>query len=114
MAPRVTLSSGLSYRDEVIGTGEPVAAGRLVIVRYLGKWLSGKTFDTSHAESPFAFIQGTTRLLPGWVQGVEGMRAGGRRTLTVPPALAYGTDGVRGFIPPAATLVYEIEVLKVE
>lgn len=109
----------LSWTDAAPGNGTPVAPGRVVEVRYVGKLLDGKVFDRSHAfgspsQPPFRFVYGTTRLLPGWNAALAGMMPGGRRTATIPPVLAYGAGGLPGVVPPNATLVYEIEVLKVD
>ncbi len=108
----------LSWTDQAPGSGTPVAPGRLVEVRYVGKLSDGKVFDKSHAPGssmpPFRFVWGVTRLLPGWDAAVAGMMPGGRRTVVIPPALAYGAGGLPGVVPPNATLVYEIEVLKVD
>ncbi len=110
------LPPGLILQDRAPGEGTPVETGKLVSVHYVGRLADGKTFDESHAAGrpPFVFVQGVTRLLPGWTAGVAGMRPGGRRIVTIPPSLAYGTDGVRGAIPASAMLVYEITVDRVE
>ena len=112
----VKLPTGLSYKDLLMGTGAAVGKGSLVTVHYTGRFTNGKIFDESHDEkaAPFVFVQGVSQMIPGWTMGVAGMQAGGRRQITVPPSLAYGTDGVRGAIPAGATLIYDITVVKVE
>jgi len=110
------LPSGLSYRDDVVGPGAEVVSGALVTVHYRGTFPDGRLFDASHAgdRPPFRFVEETTYLLPGWTEGVKGMRVGGKRTLNLPPALAYGAVGVKGVIPGGAVLLYEVEVVSVE
>ena len=115
-ADLVKLPSGLSYKDLLEGTGGEVAKNSLVTVHYVGKLTNGKSFDESHSdkEAPFVFVEGVSQMIPGWTEGVAGMKEGGRREIVVPSSMAYGTDGVRGAIPAGATLIYEITVLKVE
>jgi len=112
----IKLPTGLSYRDQAIGTGPEVVKGSLVTVHYSGIFTNGKAFDESHNEKepPFVFIEGVSATIPGWSQGLLGMQAGGRRQLIVPSSLAYGTDGVRGAIPSGATLIYDVTVVKIE
>ena len=117
-AAPLSAQTSLSWTDQAPGNGTPTAPGRVVEARYVGKFLDGKVFDRSHApgssQPPFRFVCGVTRLIPGWTAAVAGMMPGGRRTVTIPPALAYGPSGLPGAVPPNATLIYEIEVLKVE
>jgi peptidylprolyl isomerase/FKBP-type peptidyl-prolyl cis-trans isomerase FkpA len=96
-----------------VGTGAEARAGSRVEVHYTGWLLDGKEFDSSRQGAPFAFELGAGQVLKGWDQGVAGMRVGGRRTLTVPPELAYGLRGFPGVIPPQATLRFEVELLGV-
>src|ERR1700750_217220 len=98
------LPPGRVVKDTVVGQGTAVDAGKLVTVHYVGRFADGKDFDESHMDGqpPLLFLHGVTRPLPGWAQGVAGMRPGGQRIVTIPPSLAYGTDGVRGAIPPSA------------
>jgi FKBP-type peptidyl-prolyl cis-trans isomerase FkpA len=104
------------------GTGDIAAAGRNVSVHYTG-WLydplapdhHGRKFDSSRDRNePFVFPLGAGQVIPGWDQGVAGMRVGGQRTLVIPPALGYGARGAGGVIPPNATLVFDIELLGVQ
>jgi len=110
----------LMVEDQRVGDGNEAAAGRQVAVHYTG-WLydaaaadhRGPEFDSSRDRGPFTFPLGTGRVIPGWDQGIAGMKVGGRRILTIPPQLAYGSEGSRGAIPPNATLVFEVELLNV-
>jgi FKBP-type peptidyl-prolyl cis-trans isomerase len=107
--------------DRRIGTGETAVAGREVAVHYTG-WLfdpsapdnKGRKFDSSRDRGdPFRFELGAGHVIQGWDQGVEGMKVGGQRTLTIPPELGYGARGAGGVIPPNATLVFDVELLEV-
>ncbi|MBK7515005.1 MAG: FKBP-type peptidyl-prolyl cis-trans isomerase [Betaproteobacteria bacterium] len=113
--------SGLQYEDTVAGTGAEAVAGRRVQVHYTG-WLHdptaanqrGKKFDSSKDRGqPFAFGLGGGEVIRGWDEGVQGMKVGGTRVLTIPAALGYGARGAGGVIPPNATLVFEVELLGV-
>ncbi len=112
----VTLPSGLRYHDEVVGTGPQPQAGQTVNVHYTG-WLDqagsrGKKFDSSRDRGqPFSFRLGQGSVIAGWDQGVATMHVGGKRTLTIPPDLGYGSRGAGGVIPPGATLVFDVELL---
>jgi FKBP-type peptidyl-prolyl cis-trans isomerase FkpA len=107
--------------DDVVGSGNEAMAGRQVTVHYTG-WLydqtkadhKGKKFDSSrdHGE-PFAFGLGAGQVIRGWDEGVAGMKVGGRRTLTIPPQMGYGSRGAGNDIPPNATLLFEVELLDV-
>jgi FKBP-type peptidyl-prolyl cis-trans isomerase FkpA len=111
----------LITKDDVTGSGNEAIAGRQVTVHYAG-WLydqskadhKGKKFDASrdHGE-PFSFRLGGGQVIQGWDQGVAGMKVGGKRTLTIPPQLGYGSRGAGGDIPPNATLLFEVELLDV-
>jgi FKBP-type peptidyl-prolyl cis-trans isomerase FkpA len=109
-----------SQTDLREGTGEEAVIGNLVTMHYTG-WLydetqpdqKGAAFDSSAFGQPFTFILGFGQVIPGWDQGIPGMRVGGLRRLVIPSSLAYG--GTRsGPIPPNATLVFEVELLEVE
>jgi FKBP-type peptidyl-prolyl cis-trans isomerase FkpA len=111
-----TTASGLKYEDTTVGKGETAAAGMRVKVHYTG-WLTdgvikGKKFDSSKDRNdPFVFPLGGGHVIKGWDEGVQGMKVGGTRMLTIPPALGYGAHGAGGVIPPNATLLFEVELL---
>lgn len=108
----ITLASGLIIEDLVTGDGAEAAAGQEVTVHYTGWLTDGKKFDSSKDRNdPFVFPLGGGRVIRGWDEGVQGMKVGGTRKLTIPPALAYGARGAGGVIPPNATLVFEVELL---
>lgn len=112
--PATTTSSGLVIEDLSVGAGEPAAAGRRVTVHYTGWLVDGTKFDSSRDRGdPFVFPLGGRRVIAGWDEGVQGMRVGGVRKLTIPPTLGYGARGAGGVIPPNATLVFEVELLGV-
>ena len=116
--PATTTASGLIIDDKVVGAGETAAAGQNVSVHYTG-WLffggeRGKKFDSSvDRGDPFGFPLGAGHVIKGWDEGVQGMKVGGKRTLTIPPNLGYGARGAAGAIPPNATLIFDVELLKV-
>jgi FKBP-type peptidyl-prolyl cis-trans isomerase FkpA len=113
-----TTASGLKIEDVVEGGGAAAVAGRNVTVHYTG-WLTdgvirGRKFDSSKDRNdPFVFPLGAGHVIKGWDEGVQGMKVGGTRLLTIPPALGYGARGAGGVIPPHATLLFEVELLAV-
>ena len=110
-----TTDSGLVIEDLVIGDGEEAIAGHQVTVHYTGWLTDGQKFDSSKdRDDPFIFPLGGGRVIRGWDEGVQGMKIGGTRKLTIPPALGYGARGAGGVIPPNATLVFEVELLALE
>ena len=104
----------LVSRDIVVGKGPAAKAGDQLVVQYVGVLFeNGEQFDASwDGGQPFPFQLGQGNVIPGWDQGVEGMKVGGRRMLTIPPDLAYGEAG-QGSIPPNATLVFVVDLLNV-
>jgi FKBP-type peptidyl-prolyl cis-trans isomerase FkpA len=113
--------SELIKADQTVGAGNEAVAGRRVTVHYTG-WLYNETaadkkgtkFDSSRDRNePFEFGLGAGEVIPGWDQGVAGMKVGGRRLLTIPPGMGYGARGAGGVIPPNATLVFDVELLNV-
>ena len=127
--PSATLSSKVGANvtqlqkiDVKQGTGAEAAAGKAVIVHYTG-WLydpaapdgHGKKFDSSlDRKVPFGFILGEGKVIKGWDEGVAGMKVGGKRTLVIPPNMAYGERGAGGIIPPNATLVFDVELVDIK
>ncbi len=109
-----TTASGLVIEELVEGTGDTAAAGQTVSVHYTGWLTDGKKFDSSKDRNdPFDFPLGGRRVIAGWDEGVQGMKVGGARKLTIPPELGYGARGAGGVIPPNATLVFEVELLEI-
>src|SRR5947199_10058109 len=113
------LPSGLKYTDSKVGDGAAATTGHKVSVHYTG-WLDnkgekGKKFDSSvDRGEPFSFPLGGRQVIQGWDEGVAGMKVGGKRTLIIPPELGYGARGAGGVIPANATLMFDVELLKVD
>jgi FKBP-type peptidyl-prolyl cis-trans isomerase len=106
--------AGLKVVDKVVGTGAAAKTGDHVTVNYTGWLTDGTKFDSSvDRNQPYEFDLGAGSVIKGWDEGVVGMKVGGKRTLTISPDLGYGAQGAGGVIPPNATLVFEIELLKV-
>ena len=112
----------LIKQDGRVGTGAEALKGRTVTVHYTG-WLydtargdkKGTKFDSSRDRNePFPFTLGAGEVIRGWDEGVAGMKVGGQRTLTIPPAKGYGARGAGGAIPPNATLLFDVELLDVK
>jgi FKBP-type peptidyl-prolyl cis-trans isomerase FkpA len=108
--------------DTKQGTGAEAVTGKPVVVHYTG-WLydeskpdkKGAKFDSSRdRQVPFGFVLGAGKVIKGWDDGVVGMKIGGQRTLTIPPALGYGERGAGGVIPPNATLIFDVELIEVK
>lgn len=111
----VTAPSGLVYEDLEPGEGDPAAAGQLVTVHYTGYLEDGSVFDSSvDRGQPFTLPLGQGQVIPGWDEGLTGMRAGGRRLLVIPPELGYGAQGFPPVIPPNATLTFEVEMIEMK
>ncbi|WP_107876350.1 FKBP-type peptidyl-prolyl cis-trans isomerase [Pseudoduganella sp. UC29_71] len=115
----ITTPSGLQYDDVKVGEGAEAKAGQNVTVHYTG-WLrnddgsKGSKFDSSKDRNdPFEFALGAGMVIRGWDEGVQGMKIGGTRVLTIPADLGYGARGAGGVIPPNATLIFEVELLGV-
>lgn len=111
----ITTASGLIYEDTVEGSGAVAAAGAFVTVHYTGWLTDGSKFDSSKDRNdPFQFPLGRGHVIKGWDEGVQGMKIGGTRKLTIPAHLGYGARGAGGVIPPNATLVFEVELLDLQ
>ena len=110
----VTTPSGLKYVDQTVGTGDVAVVGKNVSVHYTGWLENGKKFDSSvDRGQSFSFPLGAGRVIKGWDEGVQGMKVGGKRKLTIPSELGYGSRGAGGVIPPNATLIFDVELLGV-
>ena len=115
----MTTASGLKITDTKVGTGATPKPGQICVMHYTG-WLyqngaKGQKFDSSlDRGEPFSFTLGGGQVIKGWDQGVAGMKVGGKRTLVIPPELGYGARGAGGVIPPNATLIFDVELLKVD
>lgn len=106
---------GVKIEDKVVGSGDAAASGQSVTVHYTGKLVDGKKFDSSvDRGQPFTFVLGSGMVIRGWDVGVEGMKPGGKRILTIPADKAYGDRDVgNGLIPAGSTLVFEVDLIKV-
>lgn len=112
--PKTKTLSGLEYEDNKIGDGAEAQAGQSVVVHYEGWLTDGHRFDSSRRRGqPFSFTLGEGRVIAGWDEGVQGMKVGGIRKLTIPAHLGYGEGGAAGVIPPNATLIFDVELLAV-
>jgi peptidylprolyl isomerase len=118
--PNVTIPEGeppaeLHVHDEIVGGGPEATTGHTVTVHYVGvSWSTGKQFDASWDRGDtFAFGLGAGQVIQGWDQGVAGMKVGGRRRLTIPPHMGYGSRGAGGVIKPNETLVFVVDLLGV-
>ncbi|PSN16407.1 peptidylprolyl isomerase [filamentous cyanobacterium CCP5] len=110
----VVTESGLKYVDIVEGTGAMPQPGQRVTVHYTGTLENGLKFDSSRDRGrPFTFTIGVGQVIKGWDEGVMSMRVGGRRQLEIPPELGYGARGAGGVIPPNATLLFDVELLRI-
>lgn len=111
---KIMQNSQLAIQDEVVGTGEVASLGSRVIVHYTGRFQNGQVFDSSvERNEPFQFILGSGQVIKGWDQGIVGMKVGGKRVLVIPPDLGYGMTDY-GPIPGGSTLIFDVELLKVE
>lgn len=114
----IVTEKGLKYKDLTVGSGLEANMRSIVVVHYTG-WLQnedgskGNKFDSSKdRDQPFAFPMGVSYVIPGWEQGIVGMKEGGVRELIIPPLLAYGPVGAGDVIPPDATLIFEVELIE--
>jgi len=119
--PKVEKPSGAPPKELVTndleeGSGPEAKSGDIVTVQYVGvNYKTGKEFDSSWSRSePFSFTLGAGEVIPGWDQGIEGMKVGGRRELVIPPELGYGTAGAPPAIPPNETLIFVVDLEAVE
>lgn len=118
--PVITIPEGappaeLVADDEIIGEGDEATVGKRVVVHYVGAaWSTGEEFDASWERgSAFDFRLGTREVIEGWDRGVKGMKVGGRRRITIPPDLGYGSRGAGGVIKGGETLVFVVDLVAV-
>lgn len=110
----VTTPSGLKYKEITEGTGATPKTGQTVVVHYTGTLEDGTKFDSSRdRNSPFSFKIGQGQVIKGWDEGLSTMKVGGRRELIIPAELGYGARGAGGVIPPNATLIFDVELLRI-
>jgi peptidylprolyl isomerase len=110
----VTTESGLQYIDVVEGEGATPQAGQTVFVHYTGTLEDGTKFDSSlDRNRPFSFRLGAGQVIRGWDEGISTMKVGGQRKLIIPSNLGYGARGAGGVIPPNATLIFDVELLRI-
>ncbi len=109
-----TNDNGLIIEDLSLGEGPAVKAGDTVEVHYTGTLEDGTVFDSSLEREPFSFKVGSGSVIPGWDQGIPGMKVGGKRKLTIPSDLGYGDRGYPGVIPGGATLIFEVELISIQ
>jgi FKBP-type peptidyl-prolyl cis-trans isomerase len=108
-------ASGLQYQDVAAGNGAEARDGQVAVVHYTGWLTDGTKFDSSRDRGePFSFPIGAGQVIPGWDEGVAGMKVGGRRKLVIPSNLGYGDMGAPPVIPPGATLVFDVELLELK
>ena len=112
---QITTASGLKYVEIAEGSGEMPTKGQTVSVHYTGTLENGKKFDSSRdRNSAFEFQIGEGQVIKGWDEGLSTMKVGGRRKLIIPADLGYGARGAGGVIPPNATLIFDVELLKIK
>jgi FKBP-type peptidyl-prolyl cis-trans isomerase len=104
----------VKIEDIQVGTGAEAISGKTITVNYTGTLTDGTVFDSSYGRQPFTLQLGAGQVIPGWDQGLLGMKVGGKRKLTIPPSLGYGAQGAGSTIPPNATLIFEVELLDVK
>lgn len=109
-----TTENKVEIEDVVVGKGAEATNGKSVTVHYTGTLKDGTKFDSSvDRKEPFTFTLGAGQVIKGWEQGIQGMKVGGKRKLTIPPELAYGANAV-GAIPANSTLIFDVELLEVK
>ena len=104
----------VKIEDTLVGTGAEAVRGKTLSVYYTGKLENGQVFDSNVGKTPLTFVLGEGGLIPGFEQGVTGMKVDGKRVITIPPALGYGEQGAGSAVPPNATLIFELELVGVK
>lgn len=114
-AKNASSSAKVEITDVVVGTGAEAVNGKVLAVHYTGRLQNGTKFDSSlDRGTPFEFRLGAHHVISGWEEGIAGMKVGGKRTLVIPPSMGYGASGTPdGTIPPNATLVFDVELVRV-
>lgn len=113
--PTPNPNAKVKIQDLKVGTGQTAKTGDTVEVNYVGTLTNGKKFDSSYDRNqPFDFQLGAGQVIKGWDEGIVGMKVGGKRRLTIPPELGYGPQGAPPTIPPNATLIFTVELLKIK
>lgn len=114
--PPMEGNTSLKLSDDHIGSGDTATIGDIVTVEYVGKLTDGTIFDASknHGNEGFTFALGAGQVIQGWDQGIVGMKVGGKRTLVIPPELAYGSQAIGNIIPANSTLIFEVELLRIQ
>ncbi|KAG0297359.1 peptidylprolyl isomerase fpr4 [Linnemannia gamsii] len=113
-AHKKTLPNGLVIEDTKVGEGARAKSGKKIGMRYIGRLENGKVFDKNTSGKPFNFKLGGGEVIKGWDLGIQGMQLNGERRLTIPPALAYGSQGAPPDIPRNATLVFEVKLVSLK
>ena len=110
------MENKFKIEEELLGEGEEAKEYNKVTVHYTGYLENGKVFDSSlnKGREPFSFTLGTGSVIKGWDEGLKGMKVGGKRKLIIPPDMGYGKNGAGNVIPPNATLIFDVELLKVD
>lgn len=110
----MTKTNSLIVEDIVVGNGPEVKSGDNILIHYLGTLENGNKFDSSYdRKEPFEVQIGVGYVIKGWDQGVVGMKVGGKRKLTIPPELGYGSREIPGVIPANSTLIFEVELVEI-
>ena len=110
------MENKFKIEEELLGEGAEAMEYDKVTVHYTGYLENGKVFDSSlnKGREPFSFTLGTGSVIKGWDEGLKGMKVGGKRKLIIPPDMGYGKNGAGNVIPPNATLIFDVELLKVD
>jgi FKBP-type peptidyl-prolyl cis-trans isomerase FkpA len=108
-----TDSGTVTIEELVVGTGATAVVGNTVTVHYTGMFTNGTVFDSSVGRTPIQFQLGSNQVIAGFSQGIVGMKVGGKRRMTIPPSLAYGSAGRPPTIPGNATLVFEVDLVSI-